>query len=51
MNKKKETKVKPQTAKEFKQRNTSKVGTSVLEQLKKATEAEKEYRKGSTDNE
>lgn len=48
--KKKETKnteVKGKTAKEFKERKFSKVGSTVLEDLKKATDAEKEYRKNT----
>jgi hypothetical protein len=43
---KKESTAKLQTPEEFKKRHYSDVGTSVFEDLKKATNAEKEFRKG-----
>ena len=48
---KSETKEKTSTSKEFKERKFSKVGNTVMEDLKKATEAEKEYRKNQGVNE
>jgi hypothetical protein len=46
---KKESTAKLQTPEEFKKRHYSDVGTSVFEDLKKATAAEKEFRKGRED--
>jgi hypothetical protein len=43
---KQESTSKPKTPEEFKKRHYSDVGTSVFEDLKKATAAEKEFRKG-----
>ena len=49
--KQKETKdtVNTKSADEFKKRNFSKVGSSVLEDLRKATNAEKEYRRNKSE--
>ena len=41
----KETNFKPKTPKEFKERHYSDTGKSILEDLKKATDAEKDHRK------